>query len=389
MTPRVRMGPGAVGLLPEVLGGARRLLVVHGMRSYREGPAAAAVDGLGAEVRHYAGVRPNPSLEQAAEAVALAREYAPDAVVGIGGGSAMDVAKCVAVLAGCSGDLRSYLSAPATLPERRSTALVQVPTISGSGSELTRFATVYDGHRKLSLDHAAARADHVLIDPDLAATVPARTAAASALDALAQAVESAWAVAATRQSRALAVRALTTLVPVLDESAHRGDFTDPGLRSELARGAALAGAAIDTSRTTAAHALSYALTARHGIAHGAAVGLHLRWLIGHNAAVTDADNRHPDGAEAVRHIIGAMQQTCRDGTGGPLEELIDRLLRMHGLRDTRVPYRDWRDDLSSGRAGNNPRLLGPQDVLANTGSPAQPGPAAGRRAAGPDGTAHR
>ncbi|WP_329201411.1 iron-containing alcohol dehydrogenase [Streptomyces sp. NBC_01435] len=366
MTPQVRIGPGMVGNLPEVLGPARRVLVVHGMRSFRVGSAAAAVDRLDAEVRFYSGVHPNPALTQVDEAIALAREYAPDAVLGVGGGSVMDVAKCVAVLAGRTGDLKAYLAEPAALPDRRSTVLIQVPTVSGSGSELTSFATVYDGHRKLSLDHPSARADHVLIDPDLAATVPARTAAASALDALAQAVESAWAVSATPRSRGLAVRAVETLTPVLDAATSEGAFTGPGLRSELARGAALAGEAIDTSRTTAAHALSYALTARHGIAHGAAVGLHLRWLIGHNAAASEADNRHPDGADAPRDIIRGLQQICLDSTGAPLEDLIDRLLVMHGLRDFQIPHRDWRADLSSGRAGNNPRLVSSEDVLAHT-----------------------
>lgn len=373
MSPDVRMGPGVVRDLPEVLGPARRVLIAHGLRSYRAGAAAVAVDGLDAEVRCFAGVHPNPDVEQVREAVALAREYSPDAVLGIGGGSAMDVAKCVAVLAGCTGDPKAYLLEPGSLPDRRTTTLVQVPTISGSGSELTSFATVYIGRRKFSLDHPSALADHVLIDPDLAATVPVPTAAASALDALAQAVESAWAVAATPESRDLAVRALRTLTPVLDTATSRGTFADPGLRAELARGAAFAGAAINTSRTTAAHALSYALTAEHGIAHGAAVGLHLRWLIAHNAAATDADTRHLDGADALRHLIGDLQQICLDSTGAPLEALIDRLLGMHGLGDFRVPRRDWQDDLAGGRASNNPRLVSSEDVLAGTRTGARVG----------------
>ncbi len=298
------------------------------------------------------------------EAVALARDHRPDAVVGIGGGSAMDVAKCVAVLANCDGDPEGYLLDPGTVPADRSTLLVQVPTIAGSGSELTSFATVYLGYRKLSLDHPSARADHVLIDPDLATTVPVPMAAASALDALAQAVESAWAVAATPASRALAVRAVETLAPVIAAVTSGGRFADPGLRTELARGAALAGAAINTSRTTAAHALSYALTARHGIVHGTAVGLHLRWLIGFNAAATEADTRHPDGAAAVRQLVDDLQRICVDAAGTPLEDLVDRLLVMHGLRDFRMPHCDWRNSLASGRAENNPRLLSPDDVVA-------------------------
>jgi alcohol dehydrogenase class IV len=366
MTPDVRIGRGVVSQLPEVLGQVRRVLVIHGRRSFRAGPAAAAVDGLAADVRCYAGVRPNPALQQVREAVALAREYSPDAVVGIGGGSVMDVAKCVAVLADCADDPRSYLLGSSPIPDRRSGRLVQIPTIAGSGSELTCFATVYTGHQKLSLDHSSAQADHVLIDPDLASTVPMPTAAASALDAVAQAVESAWAVAATPESRNLAIQALETLMPVLGAATSRRTFTEPGLRTELARGAALAGAAINTSRTTAAHALSYALTARYGIAHGAAVGLHLRWLIGHNSAATAADTRHPDGPDALRRLIDDLQRICLEGAGVPLETMIDRLLAMHGSDGFQMPHREWHEDLAGGRASNNPRLVSHEDVLRNT-----------------------
>jgi alcohol dehydrogenase class IV len=368
VNPDVRIGPGVLAQLPEVLGSADRVLVVHGLRSYRSGPAAAVVDRLGAEVRRFPDVRRNPDIAQVRDAVLLARKFGPDAVLGIGGGSAMDVAKCVAVLAGCPGDPRGYLAEPGSVPEHRSTGLVLVPTIAGSGSELTSFATVYADRRKFSLDHPSVRADHVLIDPDLAATVPAPAAAASALDALSHAVESAWAVAATPASRGTAVRALETLAPVLDTATGRGTFGDPGLRVQLARGAALAGVAINESRTTAAHGLSYALTSEHGIAHGAAVGLHLRWLIGHNAAATAADTRHPDGPDAVRRLIGDLQRICLDSTGAPLEALVDRLLRMHGVHDFRVPHRDWTDDLAGGRTRNNPRLVSAQDVLAGTRS---------------------
>ncbi|MEO7289000.1 MAG: iron-containing alcohol dehydrogenase, partial [Jatrophihabitantaceae bacterium] len=297
----------------------------------------------------------------------------PDTVVGVGGGSAMDVAKCVAVLAGCPQDPRDYLLAPGALPDQRNTALIQVPTISGSGSELTSFATVYIGHRKFSLDHPSALADHVLIDPDLASTVPTPTAAASGLDALAQAVESAWAVAATPESRDLAISALRTLAPVLQRATRQATFAEPWLRAELARGAAFAGASINISRTTAAHALSYSLTAEHGVAHGAATGVHLRWLIAHNAAAQDSDTRHPDGAAAVRRIIGELQQICLDGTGAPLEALITRLLDLHGLGNFRIPERDWHEDLAGQRASNNPRLVGPADVLAGASATARAG----------------
>lgn len=342
------------------------MLVVHGRRSFLDGPAAATFGRVAADVRFHGGVRPNPTIDEVREGVALARGYRPDTVVGVGGGSAMDVAKCVAVLAGCDGEPLAYLLGSAAPPLRRTCRLVLVPTLAGSGSEMTGFATVYVDDRKLSLDHASARADHVVIDPDLAATVPTQTAAASALDAFAQAVESAWAVAATARSRELAVQALETLAPVLGTATGRGTFADAEVRTGLARGAALAGAAIAVSRTTAAHALSYTLTARFGIVHGAAVGLHLRWLIAHNQQATAADTRHPDGPDAVRRVIDRLHQICVDGAGVPLETMIDRLLELHGAVGFPDGYEPTADDLSGGRASNNPRFVHGEDVLRAT-----------------------
>ncbi|MGH8931620.1 MAG: phosphonoacetaldehyde reductase [Egibacteraceae bacterium] len=362
-SPRVHIGTGAVRRLGEALD-ARRVLVVHGRHSFRDGPAAAVVDRLRGEVSRFGGERPNPTVEQVAEAVQLAKAFRPDAVVGIGGGSVMDVAKAVAVLSAQEESPLSCLRDPTLVRAPRRCSLVQVPTISGSGSEMTRFATVYVGPVKYSLDHGWARADAVLIDPDLTASVPPTTAAASALDALCHAVESYWSVAGTAESRDLARDAVHVLVPALADAAARRVFSDPGLRTELARGAMLAGAAIDRTRTTAAHALSYPLTARLGVPHGFAVGLHLRWLVGHASAVTAQDCRHPGGPAVLRGLVDDLQTWCAHGGGGSLESLVNLLLAFCApLTERPLPRLDWAAALSSARAANHPRLVTETDVL--------------------------
>ncbi|MDA2813550.1 iron-containing alcohol dehydrogenase [Nocardiopsis sp. RSe5-2] len=382
----VRFGRGALDALGEVLEerGARRVLVVHGRSSFRSGTQAERVARAAPDVRFFGGIRPNPGVDQVAEAVSAARRFAPDAVVGIGGGSAMDAAKAVAVLAapGAGGaDVSAHLRSPELVRWPRVRTLVLVPTVSGSGSELTRFATVYEGGRKRSLDHPECAADAALVDPDLTASVPPHTAAASALDAFCQGVESYWSVAGTEASRELALGAVETVVPPLLRAVggtggaggmsgaggtggtDGAGFADPGLREELAQGALMAGAAIDRTRTTAAHALSYGLTAGHGVPHGYAVGLHLRWLVGHNGAVTEQDNRHPDGAGALRGLVERVRSACRHAGADGVEHLVGRVLAFGGMPGSVPEHGGWAEALASRRAGNNPRAVTERDVL--------------------------
>jgi alcohol dehydrogenase class IV len=372
--PRAFAGRGAAARLRPTLDdlGATRVLVVHGVGAARRDAVAATIDGIrgGRTVACFAGVTPNPNLRHARAAVAAARMFRPDAVVGIGGGSTLDVAKIAALF----GDdpHGAGLDDPTCLrpPDSRRTSLVLVPTVSGSGSELTRFATIYADGVKRSVDHAAARADVVLVDPDLTATVPVRVGIPAALDALAQAAESYWSVRATPASRSLAHEALRRLAPMLGVLRDTAAFADPGVRAELAIGAAWAGAAIDLTRTTAAHALSYPLTAHRGLAHGTAVALHLRWLLPHHAHLTD-DCRHPGGAAALRSLAADIDTIVRHGCGSPPEALVSDLLAAGGqpgsLAELALRPDVWGPvfdaALASDRAGNNPSVLTLETVL--------------------------
>lgn len=345
---RAVFGRGSAALLADHLNDSRRVLVVSGHASFR--PAASAFQQIRAALFHFPHARPNPTIEQVEAGVAAARAARVDTVVGVGGGSAMDLAKAIAVLMRQPDPPRVCLTGSGPLVADRP-RLVLLPTTCGTGSELTSFATIYVGQRKYSLDTALALADVALIDPLLSLGAPPAVAAAAAADAVCQAIESAWAVRATDRSRGYASAALECLFPALARADH----------DEMARGAALAGAAINLTRTTAAHALSYGLTARLGIPHGMAVALHLRWLLRFNERVTGTDCRHPAGPSALAALVGDLQYRCRQVTGGPIEALLDALLARGGQAVPRLDPRDWTDDwseaLSSLRAGNNPRLL--------------------------------
>ncbi|MGW2491384.1 phosphonoacetaldehyde reductase [Streptomyces sp. NPDC001606] len=373
--PAAHIGPGAAARLGDALAalGAERVLVVHGRTSYLCSGVDRSVAALPERhtVEHFDGVRPNPRIEQIRAGIDVVRRFAPHAVVGIGGGSSLDVAKAIAVLAAQRHDAEECLRHPEAVTERRECALVLLPTTAGSGSEMTRFATVYIEGRKHSLDVDQARADLVLVDTYLTASLPLGDSVASGLDALSQAVESYWSVAATGASRELALAALDRLVPALARAADTGTFTDPAIRVGTAHGASLAGAAIDLTRTTAAHALSYDLTARLGLAHGTAVALHLPWLLERHAAADASDCRHPLGAAAVRDAVAVVEDTTRTRGGRSVRQLVEQLLTRAGqparIEDLALPAEHWREPmtkaLTSGRAANNPCVLTEADVL--------------------------
>jgi alcohol dehydrogenase class IV len=149
--------------------------------------------------------------------------------------------------------------------------LVLIPTTAGTGSEVTPFATLWEPEagRKHSLDGPALRATRALVDPDLTATLPPGLTLQTAGDALTHACEALWSRRATPLSDAHAGEAIRCLREGLGLWSQ--DAGDPAARRSLAWGSLLAGMAIATSRTAAAHALSYRLTMAHGMPHGVAV----------------------------------------------------------------------------------------------------------------------
>lgn len=281
--------------------GARSVLVVVDQR-------ALMAAGLGREVfrqtagcvhEEFSDFEPNPSWRSGAAAARLAGEIDADAVVAIGGGSCCDVAKIAAL--GCRNPrMVDALARGEGVTEARPLPIIAVPTTSGTGSEATHFAAIYVEGRKVSVTHPGLLPTFAVLDDRFHLAMPQPLAAASGMDALAQAMESIWAVGATSESLRLA-EAGGRLVAANIEASVRD--ADPDARRAMMFGAHLAGRAINISKTTAAHALSYQLTMRYGLAHGHAVAL----TVGHLAA--SIHNARPDtcvpplSVQEVRHRV--------------------------------------------------------------------------------------
>ena len=205
----------------------------------------------------------NPDLADAQGGADLFRQFSCDSLISIGGGSSIDTAKAIRTL--LTSDSLDRVAA-SDLPEELPVQQIAIPGTAGSGSETTQFAVVYWQGRKISLDHPSLRPEGVILDSALLATLPEYHRKSCALDALSQGIESYWSRNATEQSRVHAYLAvlgvLDNLKAYLQHDSHAED--------ELLHAAYQSGKAIQMTRTTAAHALSYALTSKFGIAHGQA-----------------------------------------------------------------------------------------------------------------------
>lgn len=327
----VTFGEDAIATLPALVRdlGATRVLLVCGRRSFETSGAARVLPDLEAvaQVRRWSDFVPNTDADDLARGLDLVDDLAPDVIIGVGGGSAMDMAK---LLAGYHGVATAATVHDAIRVgdriERRRPWLVLAPTTAGSGAETTHFAVVYIGHDKHSIAGAALRPDRIVLDPALLASGSAYQRATSGLDALAQAIESLWATGATEDSRRDARAAMALVLEHLEPS-----VTDPSPASArgMSLGSHLAGRAIDVSRTTAAHALSYGITKRHGLSHGHAVGVTLGPFL---ALHVDAPPQRlqptvrPDGHAAVMdEILVALGVTSGAQADRRLRELMRRI----------------------------------------------------------------
>lgn len=308
MTTDVILAPGAIERLPAILAGlgSRRYLVVAGAPSASGGAVARCAAHLPAGHRVFS---PAGALPQLTEALRCHRELgdAFDGVVAIGGGRIIDTAKAIA-LGGAA--LARFLDDPSrALQVERRVPLVAVPTVAGSGSEVTPFAVAYRDGIKQSLSHPAMAPAVAVVDPTLTATVSARQRAISGLDAIAHGIEALLSRRASEASDRHARRAIelgcdalfgATLAPA-----------PPPRLTDLCCASVAGGAAIATTRTTIPHAMSYYFTSVHGVPHGHAVALTMGRYLRAFGLAAGAGGPLRRWTESYDHVLRAL------GAAGP------------------------------------------------------------------------
>jgi len=285
-SPALRFGAGALDRLGPTLGelvgaGSLVLLVADPGIAPLAARTAAAIEAAGLAVRRWDGLRSDPRATEIDAAAEAARAAGAAAVVGLGGGSALDVAKLAAAVAAGARPAEDYALCAQPLPETP-LPCVLLPTTAGTGSEATRTAvfTTAAGAKVWAWGEGL-RARAAILDPELCVGLPRGLTVATGVDALVHAMEAATTRRAHPLSDAPALQAIRLVRSALPVAAERPE--DLEARGALLLASWFAGQAIDVAGTGIAHALGHALGALGGVHHGRAVGLALRVALAGNA----------------------------------------------------------------------------------------------------------
>jgi alcohol dehydrogenase len=288
---RIVFGPGKLtelGRLAIDLG-SKRALVVTDSGIIAAGHAPRGVTSLqqaGLNTKLFDGVEENPTTEHVDAGLALAKDFRPDLIVGIGGGSSMDCAKGINFLYSCGGRMQDYWG------EGKATGpllpMIAVPTTAGTGSETQSYALVADAqtHVKMACGDKRAAFRIAILDPELTLTQPQRVTALTGIDALAHAIETYVTKRRNSLSLAFSREAWRHLAPHIERVPR--DPRDLEARAAMQLGACLGGLAIENSMLGAAHALANPLTAAYNVPHGEAISLMLPHVIRCNAVRTES-----------------------------------------------------------------------------------------------------
>jgi alcohol dehydrogenase class IV len=270
----------------------KKVLLVHG-KSFERSMMKTFFDAL--EHVDFMDFSPNPLYVDVCKGVQLFRQQNCDAIVAVGGGSAIDVAKCVKLFCKME-DETNYLE-----QEKNDTdvPLIAIPTTAGTGSESTRHAVIYYNGIKQSISHESIVPDYAVLVPELLEGLPVYQKKCTMLDALCQAIESWWSVNSTDESKEYSKQAITLI-----KDNWEGYIANNAKEAAKAimMAANFSGRAINITATTAAHAMSYKITSLYHLPHGHAVAVCMpevwKYAIEHTEECID-----PRGAQYFRNTL--------------------------------------------------------------------------------------
>jgi alcohol dehydrogenase class IV len=245
----------------------------------------------------------NPLYEDVCKGVKLFNANHCDTIVAVGGGSTIDVAKCIKLYCKMDPD-RNYLQQEYT---DSGIPLIAVPTTAGTGSESTRYAVIYFEGKKQSVTHDSIIPNYAILEPRLLKSLPLYQKKCTMLDALCQGIESLWSVNSTDESMIYSKIAIQLIMDHWHGYIEENSDEDAELIMQAAN---YAGRAINITQTTAAHAMSYKLTSMYGLPHGHAVALCLPevWLYMLEHPEKCIDPRGEDHLAFVFEWLGRLMQ---------------------------------------------------------------------------------
>lgn len=319
---KIVTGTGSLAYLEE-LSFKRALVITGGGSMIRTGVidrARGFLEKNGAEVRIYSGVPKNPSIQEVQKGLKVCREFRPDAVIAIGGGSAMDCAKAVLLFYEFPFlDFHNVLeyNSRGEIPAVRDTALICIPSTSGTGSEVTRGTVITDPDKELKVPIMTdcLRPDIAILDADLAMTMPADIAAETGMDALTHAIEAYTNHNLDDFDEGLCSSAIEGIVRWLPVSCREGT---PEAREKVHNYQAMAGIGFANVGLGMVHGIAHSFGAAYNMSHGLTNAVILPFVLEYNRR---------DAAVAAK--LEKLSYLCRCGS------IIDKIREMR--RELSIP----------------------------------------------------
>lgn len=365
---RVVFGDGIVGELAlecKRLGIERALVVTDKILREQTDAVVRVEKALGPRLGAiYDGVIPDTGVEVIDAGARLGKERGCDGLVSVGGGSAIDTAKGIAIVMTEGGSIRDHQGASRLT--RRQTPHVAVPTTAGTGSEVSLYIVVKDhaAHEKMHFMDDRIIPDAAVLDPSLTLGMPAKLTAATGMDALTHAIEAFTSVNRNPIADGLAVQAMAMIARWLPVAVDKGG--DKVARGQMLLAANIAGMAFNSTGVGLVHAMAHVVGARHGVHHGTANAICLPHVIRFNADELGARYRR------VAEALGVdARDLGNDMAGEAAAQAVAHLNARVGLpsrlRDVGVPENDLEacaeGSLSDGAIVYNGKFAAEKDLV--------------------------
>lgn len=299
----IKFGAGTLDLLPDLAKelGKSKGYIISGPHLNKIGMVAKCrkvLKNAGMESECFTETEGNPSTDTVVKATEGFKKSKADFIVAFGGGSPLDVAKAVAVLATYGGNIVDYEGAGKVMGPV--VPMIAIPTTAGTGSEVTAFSVITDHSRnyKLTVVSNYLLPAYVILDPDLIATVPANTAAACGIDAMVHALEAYISKAASPFSDIFAREALRLIGGSIRD--YVADRSNPAACESMMVGSLFAGIAFSHARLGNVHAMSHPVSAYFDVPHGVANAILLPTVVDFNKDAADP--------EKYRYIYGCISK---------------------------------------------------------------------------------
>lgn len=299
----IKFGAGTLDLLPDLAKelGKSKGYIISGPHLNKIGMVAKcrkALKNAGMESECFTETEGNPSTDTVVKATEGFKKSKADFIVAFGGGSPLDVAKAVAVLATYGGNIVDYEGAGKVMGPV--VPMIAIPTTAGTGSEVTAFSVITDHSRnyKLTVVSNYLLPAYVILDPDLIATVPANTAAACGIDAMVHALEAYISKAASPFFDIFAREALRLIGGSIRD--YVADRSNPAACESMMVGSLFAGIAFSHARLGNVHAMSHPVSAYFDVPHGVANAILLPTVVDFNKDAADP--------EKYRYIYGCISK---------------------------------------------------------------------------------